>query len=322
MQEFFDSTRLEFLEWIKSQWGITCLDIRTDIEIQGSPERALSRAVFQDQDSRLFLIEKFTKNKFAVRDRVARAVDYLNARGFTQALAPLKTRMAEFLPFYKGACFQISPFLSGTLLKRPDYLDSSVMGKNFAKVLIHLSEASKGLSSVVSFPSFSIIAYIEKLFYDMKTHDRSLFEQFFPVLKFLESGFFQIHNRLPICFCHGDIHPLNIIWENHSIKAVIDWEFAGMKPDLYDAANLVGCAGIENPSGLGMDMVMGFLKAMKETQVISKVSWQIFPEYILALRFAWLSEWLRKKDHEMIDTEYAYMRILMDHMKEIKAAYH
>ena len=113
----------------------------------------------------------------------------------------------------------------------------------------------------------------------------------------------------------------NIIWDKDEIKAVIDWEFAGIKPDLYDAANLVGCAGIENPNGLGMDMVMTFVDELRKTAVISETGWRFFPEYVLALRFAWLSEWLRKKDVEMIDLEFAYMKILVDHMAEIREAF-
>lgn len=72
----------------------------------------------------------------------------------------------------------------------------------------------------------------------------------------------KIHDQLPLSFCHGDLHPLNVIWYQDRIKAVIDWEFTGMNPDIYDAANLVGCAGIENPNGLGMSMVKTFLVAL------------------------------------------------------------
>ncbi len=84
----------------------------------------------------------------------------------------------------------------------------------------------------------------------MKTHDRSVHDRFLPVLNFLETEFMPAHDRLPLSFCHGDLHPLNIIWDNDEIQAVIDWEFAGIKPDLFDAANYVGCAGIETPTAL------------------------------------------------------------------------
>ncbi|MFA5904334.1 MAG: aminoglycoside phosphotransferase family protein, partial [Desulfobacula sp.] len=202
-----------------------------------------------------------------------------------------------------------------------EYLDSSAMGKSFALFLTRMAEASRGMENLISFPCFSIKAYIYKLFNDMKTHDQPIYEKFLLVLNFLESGFMQVHDHLPLSFCHGDLHPLNVIWNQDEIKAVIDWEFTGVKPDMYDAANLVGCAGIENPNGLGMDMVMTFLEEMQKTNVISEIGWRFFPEYVLALRFAWLSEWLRKKDEEMIDMEHAYMKILIDHMEEIRAAF-
>ena len=291
------------------------------MEIQGSPERALSRAVIQDKSDRLFLLEKFSKNKFLIRDRAAKAVDYLNAHGLDKALAYRKSKQGGFLPFFKGACFQISPFLHGTPLQRPGYLDSSAMGKSFALFLTRMAEASRGMENFISFPHFSMKAYIYKLFSNMKAHDQPVYEKFLPILSFLESGFMEAHDHLPLSFCHGDLHPLNVIWDKDEIKAVIDWEFTGIKPDMYDAANLVGCAGIENPNGLGMDMVMTFLKEMQKTPVISKTGWRFFPEYVLALRFAWLSEWLRKKDDEMIEMEHAYMGILVDHMAEIRAAF-
>lgn len=119
----------------------------------------------------------------------------------------------------------------------------------------------------------------------------------------------------------GDLHPLNAIWNGDKIGAVIDWEFTGIKPDIYDAANLVGCAGIEDPNGLGMPMVMSFINRVKANKLYSDQGWQLFPEYMLALRFAWLSEWLRKKDMEMIEMEQAYMRLLMDNMDVLRVGW-
>ncbi len=53
-----------------------------------------------------------------------------------------------------------------------------------------------------------------------------------------------------ISFCHGDLHPLNVIWGEKSIRAVIDWEFSGIKPEIYDLANMLGCLGMEDPANL------------------------------------------------------------------------
>jgi homoserine kinase type II len=307
--------------WIEDQWQMIIECIRPDIVIQGSPERGLSRVVIEDSQGRLFLLEQFDAKKWAVRDRVARAVNFLSTRGMNQVLPYQKTFREEFLPFHKGACYQLSPFLDGTPLKRPDYLASASMGKSVALFLARMSECSKSMDKVISFPCFSIKTYIHDLFTTMKRYDRPVHDRFLPVLFFLESGFMPAHDHLPLAFCHGDLHPLNIIWDHEAVKAVIDWEFAGIKPDLYDAANFVGCAGIENPNGLGMDMVMTFVNELHKTHVISDIGWRFFPEYVLALRFAWLSEWLRKKDEEMIDLEHAFMKILVDHMAEIREAF-
>ena len=305
-------------QWICDQWQIDIHCVRTDIEIQGSPERALSRVVLEDSQGRLFLVEQFDKTKWGVRDRVARALDLLSTSGLTRVVPYKKTVKGAFLPFFGSACFQLSSFLDGTLLKRPDYLTSGAMGKNIACFIADLSAASSGMEKTLAFPLFSIKAYIHDLFRTMKIHDRQVHDRFLPVLNFLDSGFMRAHDNLPLAFCHGDLHPLNVIWDQDEIKAVIDWEFAGIKPDLYDAANIVGCAGIENPNGLGMDMVMTCVAELHRTAVISDTGWRFFPEYVLALRFAWLSEWLRKKDEEMIDMEHAFMKILVDHMAEIR----
>ncbi len=308
-------------QWICVQWQIDIHCVRTDIEIQGSPERALSRVVIEDTLGRRFLVEQFDFGKRALRDRVARAVDFLFTQGLTQVVPYRKTVKGEFLLFFEGICFQVSEFLDGTPLKRPDYLSSSAMGKNTARFLVQMAEAALGMKEHLSFPRFSIKNYIHNLFRTMKIHDRPVHDRFLPVINFLESEFMPAHDHFPFAFCHGDLHPLNIIWDQDEIRAVIDWEFAGIKPDLYDAANFVGCAGIENPNGLGMDMVMTFVTDLHRTDVISDMGWRFFPEYVLALRFAWLSEWLRKKDQEMIDLEHAFMRILIDHMPDIKEAF-
>ena len=310
-----------FILWVKEQWDIDIAHVRLDIRIPGSPERTVSRGVVQDCQDRLFLVEKLDNRQFRTRERVAKAVEYLFFHGLTQALTYMKSAQGEFMPFFSGSCFRVSRFIEGTPLQRPDYLASSAMGKNTARFLVQMAGAATGMEQHLFFPRFSIKQYIHDLFNTMEIHDRPVHDRFLPVLGFLETEFMPAHDRLPVSFCHGDLHPLNIIWNREEIRAVIDWEFAGIKPDLYDAANFVGCAGIENPEGLGMDMVMTFLSELQRTDVISDLGWRFFPEYVLALRFAWLSEWLRKKDQEMIDLEHAFMRILIDHMPGIRQAF-
>lgn len=318
MQEFFDQTDEEFIQWLHRQWNIEFKCVRQDVDIQGSPERTLSRVVFQDQVGTLFLLEKFALSKFEIRHNVAKTIEFLNRNGLTQALMYRKTTSREFLPFFKEGCFQVSPFLDSTGIKRPEYLGSSNMGASFALFLARLAKACVHIEKDLIFPCFSIKEYIYKLFREMKMYDPLMYKKFLPFLAVLEKEFMEIHDKLPVSFCHGDLHPLNVIWDKDQIKAVIDWEFTGMKPNIYDAANLVGCAGIEDPIGLGMPMVVTFIKQIRRQNLFGELEWRFFPEYVLALRFAWLSEWLRKKDEQMLSMEEAFMGILVDNMDVLR----
>ncbi len=92
---------------------------------------------------------------------------------------------------------------------------------------------------------------------------------------------------------------------------MIDWEFLGLKPEAYDVANLVGCIGIENPQGLLGNLVYDLIQRIKEVGLFQDISLQYFVEFMVALRFGWLSEWLRKSETEMIGLEVVYMNLLV-----------
>ena len=108
-----------------------------------------------------------------------------------------------------------------------------------------------------------------------------------------------------------------LIWGSHQIKAVIDWEFCGFKPEIYDVCNMIGCLGMEHPSSLKGELVMDFISMLREQSTISELSWRLLVDFIVALRFAWLSEWLRKEDEEMINLELDYMNLLIENKQAL-----
>jgi homoserine kinase type II len=277
--------------------------------------------VVEDDQGRLFLLEKFSRKKYAHRNRVSQAIAHLNQAGFLAALGGHPDLSGRFLSFWGEDCFQISSFLESTGIRRPQWLESSAMGRAMAQCLAGIYQGAAGMDPAWQAPLFSIKSYIYRLFEEMKTHDQAVHDQYYPFLLFLEKTLMDRHDHLTLGFCHGDFHPLNILWDHHRVQAVIDWEFCGLKPDLYDAANLVGCAGIEHPQGLVMPFVTTFLKEIRRARVIDPESWDVFPAYVLALRFAWLSEWLRKKDWEMVEMEAAFMEILVQNRDDLKAAW-
>ena len=105
------------------------------------------------------------------------------------------------------------------------------------------------------------------------------------------------------------------------INCVIDWEFCGCKSELYDAALLIGCVGVEDPQALTGELVKSFIAKIMEANIIANKSWQYLVEFIAAQRFAWLAEWLRQKDDEMIRLELDYMQLLTENKDSLEKAW-
>jgi homoserine kinase type II len=96
------------------------------------------------------------------------------------------------------------------------------------------------------------------------------------------------------------------------VRTVVDWEFCGWKPEIYDAALLVGCLGMEHPRFLNGDFVHGLLDRLRKNAFYAEKSWRSFFDFVLALRFAWLSDWLRRSDAEMIELETVFIGLLLE----------
>ena len=137
-----------------------------------------------------------------------------------------------------------------------------------------------------------------------------------PIADFLRRRFYPVAEETPSTFCHGDPHPLNTIWGENRIVAVIDWEFCGWKPLLYDAALVVGCVGAEAPGARHAGFITAFLDTLENRRLYSEEAMALLPLFVLAVRFGWLSEWLRNKDVEMIEFEIFYMNLLMSSCNE------
>jgi homoserine kinase type II len=190
-----------------------------------------------------------------------------------------------------------------------------------ADFLANLKQASLNVPDFTDQVPFSVKTYIEGLAVILKQHEPSLHEVLLPVISFLDNRFMDVHDNLPLAFCHGDYHPLNIIWGADSIQAVIDWEFLGYKPEIYDVALLIGCIGIEEPEGLLGDLVLNFIHTLREKTMIGDSSWGVLLEFVIATRFAWLAEWLRKRDVEMVNLEVVYLKLLTDHVEMLRKAW-
>ena len=64
-----------------------------------------------------------------------------------------------------------------------------------------------------------------------------------------------------------------------------------------------------------------FIQDLRAAGCFDASGFAVLPEFVIALRFAWLSEWLRKKDEEMVEMETDYVKLLLLHLEDLREAW-
>ncbi len=305
------------LQTICSNWDIIYQTQRPDILIAGSPDRTEYRVVVQDVHERLYVLEKINPDNYKVKENITKALSFLYKKNLSFVQPYLKTSSGDSLISHNDEYWQLIPFINGVELDRPKYLKDACRGQALAEFMIDLDEKSTGIEEVVDLDYFSIIEFIDDFKIKLEKNNPKIFNHLKELFDYLDSEFVYQHQELSQGFCHGDIHPLNIIWGKNEIRSVIDWEFHGRKPQLYDLANLIGCLGMEAPDGLLSTMILQMFRVLKDRDYIEPLGNKVLLDFVLAIRFAWLSDWLRRKDNDMINLEIAYMFLLFDNRKTI-----
>ncbi len=311
----------DLLAAISKQWGLDLVRLRPDLPLAGSPERTAWRSVVEAADQGLFVIEKLPSSHYSRKRRIAKVLHELRKLGLQTVVPYLPDTGREFIPLIAHGLWQLCDYVGGVILDRPAYVMDGWRGDATAKFLIRLHAICSNDPAVFETPPFSITAYTRKLFATLRQRDPDVAERYRPFVDHLENGLFPILDKLATRFCHGDLHPINIIWGRRSIRAVIDWEFCGTKPEAYDLANLLGCLGMEDPQSLSGPFAYRLISRLKRSGIFSDASWNALPDLMLAIRFAWLSEWMRKNDRPMIRLEADYMALLRSHGPDLTRLY-
>ncbi|MHB8771265.1 MAG: phosphotransferase enzyme family protein [Syntrophales bacterium] len=309
------------LKEIASSWGICVQAIRPRLIPAGSPERTLFRAVVEDAQGARFILEEIPAPAHCEKMRIIRVLAFLAARGLAGITPYRADTEGGYIHACDGGLWQLVPYIAGVPLDRRRYLHEGWRAGLLARFLIDLKEASRGIPFFSPAEPFSLAQYIRTLLSRIERYAPALMPRVSPVSAFLEREFMDAHDALPVGFCHGDYHPLNIIWGERDIRSVIDWEFAGIKPEVYDLANMVGCLGVEHPSSLVGDLVVTLIAQLKGAGLFADISWHHFGAFVIALRFAWLSEWLRKGDRQMIALELDYFDLLIRNRDRLARAW-
>ena len=252
---------------------------------------------------------------------IAAALEYLAGQGLAGVHSYLRNRDGDFITKAAGGLWQVSPFIDGVELKRPEYTFDAWRGKALARFLIDMKEKSEGIPFGKPRRPFSIAEFTRDLIIRMTRHNPERAAAVQNAYDHVEKHLFPAHDRLPVAFLPRRPHPVNVIWGDSDIRGVIDWEFSGYKPEIYDAALVVGCIGMEDPASLAGPLVMAFIQDLRAAGCFDASGFVVLPEFVIALRFAWLSEWLRKKDEEMVQMETDYIKLLLFHLGDLKEAW-
>ncbi len=303
-------------------WRIRLKKLHRHIAVQGSPERVAFRLVLEDENGKFFILEQIPPQSFQHKQQIALLLDYLAKKKLPHIQPYLPAAGGEYIIKFENSFWQLVPFVQGVALNREKYMYDKWRGLALAGFLINLSAKTKNLPLWYSGNIFSLRGYVDKLVREINLYNENIKDEINDIASFLENDFMPVYEKLPVAFCHGDYHPLNIIWDASDIKCVIDWEFAGYKSELYDAANLIGCVGVEEPQSLSGQLVKSFIARLRKAGIFSETSWQNLVEFIVALRFAWLAEWLRGRDTDMIRLELDYLRLLIENRKSLAKAWH
>lgn len=281
-----------------------------DLLPAGSPERTLQRAVLCGEDGCRVVLEGVALGKMAARQRQSEILQFWDDQGVPYILPWLKTVDGGWGRQWRGLFWQLRRWVDGHELPRGNYGRQEWRGQAAASFLVSMRQ--HGVEpAVISRQPFDLLAYIDRCMGLIQKDHPALHSDLVPLRCELE-GLRQAGAEVPCGFCHGDFHPGNIIWCEQTIHAVIDWEFMGYKAEGYDAANLLGCLGMDDPDFLTGALATGFLRGLAQGGVLSSSSWAWLPELVAALRFAWMREWWWKKMPEMIVQELDFIWLILD----------
>ncbi len=303
---------------LSNGWGISGRNTHRGVALSGSPERCLWRSVMEDEQGKRFVLEEIDRRAVERKTEIAMVLARLAHQGLMGIHPYCRTRFGDFIFQDNGRYWLLRPYINGEPPDRPAYVSDAWRGIALADFLQNFRTASWDMPHSSRRRPFSIKRFILDLMGRIATHRPRLLPEVAPVVRYLETDFMLRHGRLPVAFCHGDYHPLNVIWMGKGIASVIDWEFCGYKPEIFDLALLLGCVGMEDPQGLTSSLVRGLLAETKPVFAMSSLDSLV--DFVMAIRFAWLSEWLRGGDEEMVALECDYLELLLrerDALKEI-----
>lgn len=298
-------------------WGIKLKKMDKKIDLFSSPEREFDRESFINEREDIYIVESILEEHLYHRKKLIDLYKYFDDKNFNYTKNYIKTLNGEFY-YLDEKVYLLRNYIKANSLNQEKYLKDVWRGEALAKFLIELKKVSKEISFIEKEEDINVKEHVYYLFEKLKKYRPTLAKQFEKIKFLLEIDFFEKYDSLENGFCHGDLHPINVLWGQNKIVGVIDWEFFAYKKEIYDLANLIGCMGFENPSSLIDEITIELLNNIYKSKIYDELSIQYLMEFIIAQRSSWLSLWLKKEDRDMIKEELIYMEFLVDNITNIQ----
>ena len=202
----------EILKAVAGLWQVQLKKLHYNLPVSGSPERSVFRVVLEDKDGMFFVLEQIPAKSLELKRQIAATVDFLSKKNLAHIQPYLADEKGEYVIKYKNNLWQIIPFVQGVLLDRQKYMYEKWRGSALAAFLIELRRKSQDLPFSDFRKVFSLKNYIYKLISQINLYNKNIKSEINDISCFLEKDFMSAYEKLPVAFCHGDYHPMNVIW--------------------------------------------------------------------------------------------------------------
>lgn len=298
---------------ILSFWPITFDSPGPEERITGSPNRTEERFLFRDEEGIFYIAEGYSISKQSFQIRQNLLLEFL-AENLLGGIHPFyRTLSGEHGAEVNGLFWQIRPYIPAETLPRESLGQKEEYGLLWGNFLLEMKEKIRETSDPPPMPNapFYMGDFLPRL--------EALAERKMPsVRKELDhytrllSPFLKWERKADGFFAHGDFHPGNILVRDGEIKAVIDWEFAGVKFPGYDMALLTGCLGMDDPANLSGNAVKSLQNLLYTHNYLPEDAWDILPQMIAGTRMGWLGEWLNMEEVSLVRQELTLLSILLE----------
>ncbi len=298
---------------VQQYWEIPLQRIEPFLDGQKNPRRRSNSWVVNSN----FLLRAEESLLYDRRQKEEKLISILNKQGI-----PVLPSIGNKIIRGNDKIYQLFPFVSQKEQGRIDYKKELNKATQAGSVLAAITNLkAEGLDDLAGGRQPTLGEIIEELWRRLSTKGSIITGMVKPAYDHLKKTFFPYLPYWEKSFSHGDLHPANILWESETkLRAVIDWEQAGTREELYDLAFLIGCVGLDHPSELTGEWTKKLIRSFLSGTQTTKLSFELLPELVLATRIHWMVVWSSTpQDGEIAELEAAYWQMIIANSESLRS---